>query len=433
MRDPRRNPLVADTQLLDRVSLTNYDRDLATASMSGEARFADEARLARPRWIGRSSKARPRGRRPPPRLPLRRSRAVAPAPTGLPPRLPPGLRRPAAAPRPRPRLRRPRPRPRRPPCAPDPGCRGLRPAPAPPGSRHVPAAESPFGPAGPAFHRRHADGPRARLSRRRSARRAASGLPRGTASGRTGGPSRPPRCGAAARRYGPSLARRRSGPAPGPATMATPGELDGEAVGREVDVGGRGRRGGEEPALDRSQKLERRDRPWRSRRRGGVGPRREASGRRGGLRGPWAFTPKRFALDQVVQARPPSAPPRRARTRRVGTPSPSKAASAVASSTSVTGSEAKWLRETQGGGAVRREERSQTREQRRRHGRIEQPLPARERRAAVRTSGSVARSASRRARPSRSSGPPRGRRAGPRRRARRAGPRRGRRRRAARS
>ena len=46
MRDPRRNPLVGDTRLLDRVSLTNYERDLATASIATEARYSDEGRFA---------------------------------------------------------------------------------------------------------------------------------------------------------------------------------------------------------------------------------------------------------------------------------------------------------------------------------------------------------------------------------------------------
>lgn len=47
MRDPRRNPLVADTRLLDRISLTNYDRDLAVATLPAETRWADESRFAR--------------------------------------------------------------------------------------------------------------------------------------------------------------------------------------------------------------------------------------------------------------------------------------------------------------------------------------------------------------------------------------------------
>jgi tetratricopeptide (TPR) repeat protein len=47
MRDPRRNPLVADTRLLDRISLANYDRDLAVATLPSETRWADESRFAR--------------------------------------------------------------------------------------------------------------------------------------------------------------------------------------------------------------------------------------------------------------------------------------------------------------------------------------------------------------------------------------------------
>lgn len=47
MRDPRRNPLAGDTQLLDRVSLTNYERDIATASMASQTRWADDGRFAR--------------------------------------------------------------------------------------------------------------------------------------------------------------------------------------------------------------------------------------------------------------------------------------------------------------------------------------------------------------------------------------------------
>ena len=47
MRYPSRNPLAGDTQLLDRVSLTNYERDVATASMASQTRWADEGRFAR--------------------------------------------------------------------------------------------------------------------------------------------------------------------------------------------------------------------------------------------------------------------------------------------------------------------------------------------------------------------------------------------------
>lgn len=45
MRDPKRNPLIVDTLLLDRVSLENYPRDLAAASMTAEALYVDAARL----------------------------------------------------------------------------------------------------------------------------------------------------------------------------------------------------------------------------------------------------------------------------------------------------------------------------------------------------------------------------------------------------
>ena len=44
MRDPHRNPLVVDTRLLDRVSVQNYPRDLAAASMVNEAAYADRDR-----------------------------------------------------------------------------------------------------------------------------------------------------------------------------------------------------------------------------------------------------------------------------------------------------------------------------------------------------------------------------------------------------
>ena len=43
MRDPRRNPLIVDTRLLDRVSVENYSRDLAAASMAAEAAYVDRS------------------------------------------------------------------------------------------------------------------------------------------------------------------------------------------------------------------------------------------------------------------------------------------------------------------------------------------------------------------------------------------------------
>lgn len=45
MRSPRRNPLAADTQLLDLASLVNYERDLAKASLSAEERYIDQDRF----------------------------------------------------------------------------------------------------------------------------------------------------------------------------------------------------------------------------------------------------------------------------------------------------------------------------------------------------------------------------------------------------
>ena len=45
MRDPRRNPLIVDTRLLDRVSVQNYPRDLAVASMASDAAYAERDRL----------------------------------------------------------------------------------------------------------------------------------------------------------------------------------------------------------------------------------------------------------------------------------------------------------------------------------------------------------------------------------------------------
>jgi len=48
MRDPRRNPLVVDTRLLDRASLANYSRDLATASLPEGLAYADPGSAPRP-------------------------------------------------------------------------------------------------------------------------------------------------------------------------------------------------------------------------------------------------------------------------------------------------------------------------------------------------------------------------------------------------
>ncbi|MDQ2870131.1 MAG: tetratricopeptide repeat protein, partial [Acidobacteriota bacterium] len=55
MRDVRRNPLVAETRLLDRVTLQNYEKDVARASFASQAVYAEEARfrkipIDRPVW-----------------------------------------------------------------------------------------------------------------------------------------------------------------------------------------------------------------------------------------------------------------------------------------------------------------------------------------------------------------------------------------------
>lgn len=45
MRDPRHNPLILDTRLLERASLVNYPRDLAVAARNENQAYADEARF----------------------------------------------------------------------------------------------------------------------------------------------------------------------------------------------------------------------------------------------------------------------------------------------------------------------------------------------------------------------------------------------------
>ena len=92
MRDPNRNPLIVDTQLLDRISLANYEQDIATASMASDERFADEARFRRvpvDRTI--SSDEVTEGEKP---------AAVNPAATPPPPTATPHAPAPAAAPQP---------------------------------------------------------------------------------------------------------------------------------------------------------------------------------------------------------------------------------------------------------------------------------------------------------------------------------------------
>lgn len=45
MRDPRSNPLVIDSRLIDRASLENYPRDIAAASMMSDQEYADSGRF----------------------------------------------------------------------------------------------------------------------------------------------------------------------------------------------------------------------------------------------------------------------------------------------------------------------------------------------------------------------------------------------------
>lgn len=45
MRDPKRNPLVIDSELIYQASLTNYARDVASASMAKESMYVEESRF----------------------------------------------------------------------------------------------------------------------------------------------------------------------------------------------------------------------------------------------------------------------------------------------------------------------------------------------------------------------------------------------------
>jgi tetratricopeptide (TPR) repeat protein len=45
MRDPRFNPLIVDTRLLERASLENYPRDIAVAAMNEDQAYGDEVRF----------------------------------------------------------------------------------------------------------------------------------------------------------------------------------------------------------------------------------------------------------------------------------------------------------------------------------------------------------------------------------------------------
>ena len=112
MRDPKTNSLIVDTRLLDRISLTNYDRDIAIASMNSDQVFADEARFRRvpvdrpvsssevgdlpePEPVDATVTAptKPAGEKTPKMLPLKpgQTRPQSGLPTGAPPLIPPAV------------------------------------------------------------------------------------------------------------------------------------------------------------------------------------------------------------------------------------------------------------------------------------------------------------------------------------------------------
>ena len=130
MRDPRRNPLVIDTELLDQVSLSNYGKDMATASLSWDAQYAEEARFRkvptdRAVW---SDEVGDTGIRPVPMAPSASAApVVAPhAPLAATPK--PVAPTPPAPPRPQPPI----PPPAAAPPAPTPSIKSAPPLPTPP-------------------------------------------------------------------------------------------------------------------------------------------------------------------------------------------------------------------------------------------------------------------------------------------------------------
>lgn len=90
MRDARRNPLVVDTRLLDRVSLENYSKDMARASETIYAEAGRWRKLPLNRTLSSEDLQEPAGAPPGP---------AAPTPVRvLPPSAPPSARQPVAAP-----------------------------------------------------------------------------------------------------------------------------------------------------------------------------------------------------------------------------------------------------------------------------------------------------------------------------------------------
>ena len=132
MRDPRRNPLAADTALLDRVSLTNYERDLAVATEATQSRWADENRFSKTpadRALSQEDVTEPPLPADNPTSPPKAAPAAAPTPTPMPAfqrPMPP----PAAAPLPPGEVPTPTPAPRAPPPAGVPAPVATRPGPS---------------------------------------------------------------------------------------------------------------------------------------------------------------------------------------------------------------------------------------------------------------------------------------------------------------
>ncbi len=90
MRDPKVNPLVVDSRLMDRVSLENYPRDMATASPAIYAEAARWRKLPLNRTLSSDDLEEPAGGSPGP---------AAPTPVRvLPPSAPPSARQPVAPP-----------------------------------------------------------------------------------------------------------------------------------------------------------------------------------------------------------------------------------------------------------------------------------------------------------------------------------------------
>lgn len=119
MRDPRSNPLVVDTRLLDRASLENYPRDIASAAMTSDQAWTGEAHFRNvptdrplsssdvedspaPEPVDATVTAPPEQAPPPVRMPLQpgQTRPQQGLPPGTPPIMPAGAPPPPPAPTP---------------------------------------------------------------------------------------------------------------------------------------------------------------------------------------------------------------------------------------------------------------------------------------------------------------------------------------------